>query len=111
MEYQGYLDIYDQANIGVMNSLFAQQNVNNAFTMADAMDGVEISGGHHYGGYWYSLAVVNQNTTGITNDSSLVPSATGGNQRQTWVLLRFQFQGYLRTLHVPIQSRARQGKP
>ena len=72
-------DIYDQANIGAMNSLFAQQNVNNAFTMADAMDGVEISGGHHYGGYWYSLAVVNQNTSGVTNDSSLVPSATGGN--------------------------------
>ncbi len=72
-------DIYTQANVGVMNSLFAQQNVNNVFTFAGAGKGVEISGGHHYGGYWYSLAAVDQNTTGTASGSDFVPSATGGN--------------------------------
>jgi hypothetical protein len=65
-------DIYSQANIGTI-----QQNVNNGFTLGDAARGAEISGGHHYGGYWYSFAVIDQNTTGNTNDSSLVPSALG----------------------------------
>lgn len=72
-------DIYTQANVGVMNSLFPQQNVNNVFAFAGAAQGAEISGGHHYGGYWYSLAVVNQNTTGAAAGSDFVPSATGGN--------------------------------
>lgn len=72
-------DIYTQANVGVMNSLFPQQNVNNIFTFAGAARGVEISGGHHYGGYWYSVAAVDQNTTGAAAGSDFVPSATGGN--------------------------------
>jgi hypothetical protein len=72
-------DIYTQASVGVMNSLFGQQNVNNVFTFAGAGKGVEISGGRHYGGYWYSLAVVDQNTTGTAAGSDFVPSATGGN--------------------------------
>jgi hypothetical protein len=69
-------DIYTQANVGVLNSLFPQQNVNNVFTFADAARGVEISGGHHYGGYWYSLAVVDQNTTGSAAGTDFVPAAT-----------------------------------
>ena len=53
-------DIYTEANIGVAS----QQNVNNVFAMQDAAQGVELSGGHLYGGYHYSLAIVNQNTSG-----------------------------------------------
>ena len=46
-----------------------QQFVNNLFTFnatPQQTRGAEISGGHHYGGYWYSFAVVDQNTTGVT---------------------------------------------
>jgi len=32
--------------------------------MQDGAQGIEFSGGHQYGGYHYSLAVVNQNTSG-----------------------------------------------
>jgi hypothetical protein len=75
----GY-DIYDQANIGATNPAFAQQNVNNQFTMADAMNGIEFSGGHLTGGYHYSIAFLDQNTSGVnqaSNDSPLVPSPAG----------------------------------
>jgi hypothetical protein len=75
-------DIYAQANIGAISSMLSlQQNVNNQFTFADAARGVELSGGHNYGGYHYSVAIVNQNTSGLTqpdNVSPYVPSATGG---------------------------------
>ncbi|HWZ42907.1 MAG TPA: hypothetical protein VNW97_05495 [Candidatus Saccharimonadales bacterium] len=76
-------DIYTQANIGATNPAFAaQQNVNNHFTPAGAANGVEFSGGHIYGGYHYSLSVVDQNTSGTTqaaNSSPFLPSPTGGN--------------------------------
>jgi hypothetical protein len=76
-------DIYGQANFGAINPAFvSQQNVNNQFTMADAMRGVELSGGHTYGGYHYSIAFVDQNTSGVTqsaNNSNFVPSPTGSN--------------------------------
>ena len=76
-------DIYSQANIGAMNSLVSlQQNVSNAFTFDGAAKGVEISGGHQYGGYHYSLAVFDQNTSGVQQSSNAygyVPSATGGS--------------------------------
>jgi len=72
-------DIYSQANIGVMNPAFVGQNVSNGFTFDAAAHGAEISGGHHYGGYWYSLAVFDQNTTGVAPSNGFVPSATGGN--------------------------------
>jgi len=68
-------DIFDQANIGAMNSMLPQQNVNNAFALSNGMQGVELSGGHHYGGYFYSLAVVNQNTGGPVNGGTFVPPA------------------------------------
>jgi hypothetical protein len=73
-------DIYVEAGLGAMNALFPQQNVNNAFTLANVANGVELSGGRNYGGYHYSLAVVDQNTSGLdqgSNTSSFVPSATG----------------------------------
>lgn len=75
-------DIYQEANIGAMNSLVTlQQNVSNQFTFASAAKGVELSGGHQYGGYHYSVAVVDQNTAGVdqsSNASPYVPSPTGG---------------------------------
>lgn len=77
-------DIYTQANIGAMNSLIPlQQFVNNQFSMADAGKGIEFSGGHHTGGYNYSLAIIDQNTSGVGQDqnpgSPYVPQATGSN--------------------------------
>lgn len=68
-------DVYTQSNIGAGGL----QNVANGATISDAAQGVELSGGHHTGGYWYSVALVNQNTTGNLATSDLVPSATGGN--------------------------------
>lgn len=71
-------DVYTQSNIGAMNGAFSQQNVNNQFGMADAGQGAEISGGHTYGGYHYSLAFINQNTSGSDpNNSPFIPTANG----------------------------------
>lgn len=73
-------DIFDQANIGAQNPAFAQKNVNNQFTLGDAMNGVEFSGGHQYGGYHYSVAIFDQNTSGVNqagNGSDVVPSVAG----------------------------------
>jgi hypothetical protein len=72
-------DIYTQANLGAVNPLAPEQFVNNGSTIADAAKGVEISGGHHYGGYWYSIAAFDQNTSGTTPSTDFVPSATGAN--------------------------------
>jgi hypothetical protein len=75
-------DIYTQANIGAVTAGFGQHNVNNLFTFAGGAHGAELSGGHSYGGYHYSFAVVDQNTSGVTqsaNTSPFVPSPTGGN--------------------------------
>jgi hypothetical protein len=70
-------DVYTQSNFGIAGL----QNVANQSTIADAAQGIEISGGHHTGGYWYSLAVVNQNTSAGANiaNTNFVPSATGAN--------------------------------
>jgi hypothetical protein len=75
-------DIYSESNIGAMNELTGQQNVANQFTFAGSARGIELSGGHQYGGYHYSVAVMDQNTSGInqpSNSSPFVPSATGGS--------------------------------
>ncbi|MGI9101449.1 MAG: hypothetical protein ACR2IF_03300 [Terriglobales bacterium] len=75
-------DIYDQAAIGSINpnANVLQHNVNNGFALSNAAQGVELSGGHHYGGYYWALAIVNQTTGTQTIDTSgLVPSATGAN--------------------------------
>jgi hypothetical protein len=65
-----------------MNSLVPlQQNVANQFTFANAAKGFELSGGHSYGGYHYSVAIFDQNTSGVSQSSNgnpYVPSATGG---------------------------------
>ena len=76
-------DIYSQANVGVVNPAFNQQFVNNAYTLAGSGQGVEFSGGLHTGGYNYSIAFINQNTSGVGQDanpgSPYVPQATGSN--------------------------------
>ncbi len=73
-------DIYQESNIGAMNSMVPlQQNVNNQFTFSNGAKGIELSGGHTYGGYHYSVAIFNQNTSGISQSGiPYVPSATGG---------------------------------
>jgi hypothetical protein len=73
-------DIYTQSNVGLQNPNFAQQQfVNNGSALADVGKGVEISGGHHYGGYRYALAIIDQNTSGTSAAAPNVPSATGGS--------------------------------
>jgi hypothetical protein len=68
-------DIYSQANIGAN---LVSPGVDNHITLAGPGRGIELSGGHHYGGYRYAIAVVDQNTSGTspTNQPN-VPSATG----------------------------------
>ena len=75
-------DIYTQANVGVVNPAFNQQFITNNYTFAGSGKGIEFSGGRHTGGYNYSLAFIDQNTSGVdqfTNGSPYVPTATGGN--------------------------------
>jgi hypothetical protein len=79
INYSDY-DIYAQANIGAQNPAFPQQNVNNLFTMPDAANGIEFSGGHQTGGYYYNIAFLDQNTSGLNqpdNGSAFVPSPEG----------------------------------
>jgi hypothetical protein len=75
-------DIYTQANVGVVNPAFNQQFVSNAFTFAGSGKGIEFSGGLHTGGYNYSIAFIDQNTSGTAQASNngYVPTATGSNQ-------------------------------
>jgi hypothetical protein len=59
-----------------------QQIVANQFIFANVARGLELSGGHSYGGYHYSVAVVDQNTSGISQGSnvySFVPTATAAS--------------------------------
>ena len=76
-------DIYTQANIGNVNPAFSQQYINNNFSLAGSGQGIEFSGGLHTGGYNYSIAFINQNTSGIGQDSNggnpYIPQATGSN--------------------------------
>jgi hypothetical protein len=75
-------DIYTQANIGVINPAFNQQFITNNYTFAGSGKGFEFSGGRHTGGYNYSIAFVDQNTSGAVqaSNNNYVPTATGGNQ-------------------------------
>src|ERR1022692_1253508 len=75
-------DIYTQANVGAVNAAFPlQQFVNNSFTFAGSGKGIELSGGHSTGGYHYSIAFIDQNTSGASQGSNnnYVPTATGSN--------------------------------
>ena len=83
-------DIYDESNIGAVN-----QNVSNAFALSGAAQGVEFSGGHNYGGYHYSLAIVNQNTGGTpaggTNVSPEVGFTSDSNFKDIYARLSYRF--------------------
>lgn len=70
-------DIFDEANVGVLNGLSPQQNVNNGFAFSSPAVGAEISGGYNYRGYHYSVAVVDQNTTGISAAPLNISPANG----------------------------------
>jgi hypothetical protein len=74
-------DIFQEANIGAMSS-GVQQNVTNQLLLGNAARGVELSGGHQYGGYHYSVAFFDQNTTGVSQAANTFPSvaaATGSS--------------------------------
>ena len=58
--------------------------MNNQFTFADAAKGVEFSGGHNYGGYHYSVAIIDQNTSGIGPVDQWQPVCTLGHGRRQW---------------------------
>jgi hypothetical protein len=70
-------DIFAEANQGVLNSLSPQQNVNNGFSFESPAEGVEFSGGHQFQGYHYSVAVFDQNTTGVSVAPPNVDPANG----------------------------------
>lgn len=72
-------DIYSEANIGVPQSGGLPPGVNNKFSFAGGAHGVELSGGHLYQGYHYSIAVVNQNTSGSSASTGNVGSPTGSS--------------------------------
>jgi hypothetical protein len=70
-------DIYTQANISIVNPANNLASVNNQTTMDLAGKGIELSGGHLYRGYHYSLAVIDQNTSNTSSTAGNVPSAAG----------------------------------
>ena len=70
-------DIYTQMNINLPQTINNQPSVNNMFALQNGAQGIEFSGGHQYGGYHYSLAVVNQNTSGNTSPATNVSSPGG----------------------------------
>ena len=79
-------DVYIQANIGALNSMFPlQQFVNNHFALAETARGAELSGGLHTGGYNYSIAVMDQTTDGQAPNNPYVPSAMGSNKGGSFI--------------------------
>lgn len=83
-------DIYGQPSIGGPN-----ENVSNAFALANAAQGVEFSGGHQYRGYHYSLAIVNQNTGGTPGSGANVPPqvsyTSDSNFKDIYARLSYRF--------------------
>jgi hypothetical protein len=70
-------DILSEANIGVQNGLGPQQFVNNGAALENAANGFELSGGHAYQGYHYSVAVFDQNTSGVNVSPSNIGPQNG----------------------------------
>src|SRR3989454_1322515 len=83
-------DIYDQTNFGT-----AADNVQNGFALSSAAQGVEFSGGHTYRGYHYSLAIVNQNTSGTAaspaNISPVTNFTSDSNFKDLYGRLSYRF--------------------
>ncbi len=90
-------DIFQQANIGIQNGIGPAENVNNGFSFASPAIGAELSGGHHYGGYQYSLAVVNQNTSGAATSVPNIKPQNGvafssdSNFKDLWGRFSYRF--------------------
>ena len=88
-------DIYDQANISSVNSILGLPTVSNSFAMSNAAQGVEFSGGHSYRGYHYSLAIVNQNTSGGAAAGNNVPPevayTSDSNFKDIYARLSYRF--------------------
>jgi hypothetical protein len=86
-------DIYDEANFGALNGL--GPGVNNAFAFSTPGQGIEISGGHNYGGYHYSFAVINQNTSGAAaggpNISPVVGVFSDSNFKDLYGRFQYRF--------------------
>lgn len=76
-------DIYIQSNVGNLSPLIGQQFINNSYRIAGTGQGVEFSGGRHTGGYNYSIAFINQHTSGPGQSSNpgspYIPQALGSN--------------------------------
>ncbi len=70
-------DLFGEANIGVQNGIGRPEFVNNGASISSAAHGLEISGGHSYQGYHYSLAVMNQNTSGAAPTAPTVKPGNG----------------------------------
>ena len=70
-------DIYTEFNMSVIPAS-GPTSVNNLTEMDLAGHGVELSGGHLYKGYHYSLAIIDQNTSNTTSTATNVPTPTGG---------------------------------
>ena len=84
-------DIYNEANVGAAGG-FAP-GVSNVFAFSGAGRGVEFSGGHNYGGYHYSLAVIDQNTSGApTNGPNVSPQIPFGYSDANFKDLYGRFQ-------------------
>ena len=71
-------DIYTEANISLPNSNNGVPGVNNVASLQTGGHGVELSGGHLYQGYHYSLAIIDQNTSNSSASANNVPTPTGG---------------------------------
>jgi len=89
-------DIYDEANFGVASQL-GLGGVNNAFAFSAPAQGVEFSGGHNYGGYHYSLAVINQSTNPLgapgagPNVSPIVGTFSDSNFKDLYGRFQYRF--------------------
>ena len=95
-------DIYDEANFGVVGGLNGDGvnnvgGVNNAFAFSAPAQGVEISGGHNYGGYHYSLAIINQSTNPLgapgagSNVSPIVGTFSDSNFKDLYGRFQYRF--------------------
>lgn len=88
-------DIYDQANFGAANGL--GPGVNNAFAFSSPAQGIEFSGGHNYGGYHYSFAVLNQSTNpngppgAGPNVSPIVGTFSDSNFKDLYARFQYRF--------------------
>jgi hypothetical protein len=87
-------DIYDEANFGA-DSQLGIGGVNNTFAFSSPGQGVELSGGHNYGGYHYSLAFINQNTGGTAasgpNVSPIVGQFSDSNFKDLYGRFQYRF--------------------